>query len=128
MASAIFEGLGWPMKSLKFFDKIFIHRSPVDMRKSINGLSIIVDQNMGKDLQGKNLFIFCNKRRTHLKMLYFDKSGFALWLKRLETSKFPWSKDLDKSVIEMSADDLELLLDGVNVWTRFEKLSFERVI
>lgn len=61
-------------------------------------------------------------------MLYFDKSGFALWLKRLETSKFPWSKDLDKSVIEITSEDLELLLDGVNVWTRFEKLSFKRVI
>lgn len=116
------------MKSLDFFDKIFIHREPVDMRKSINGLTVIVDQDMGQDLQGKNLFIFCNKRRTHLKMLYFDKSGFALWLKRLEVSKFPWSKDLSRSVIEMSARDLELLLDGVNIWTRFEKLSFEHVI
>ena len=116
------------MKSFDFFDKIFIHRAPVDMRKSINGLSVIVDQDMGKDLQGKNLFIFCNKRRTHLKMLYFDKSGFALWLKRLEASKFPWSKDLDTPVIELGVEDLELLLDGVNVWTRFEKLSFERVI
>jgi len=116
------------MRSLDFFDKIFIHRSPVDMRKSINGLSVIVDQDMSQDIQGNNLFIFCNKRRTHLKMLYFDKSGFALWLKRLEASKYPWSKDLEKSVIEMGAEDLELLLDGVNVWTRFEKLSFERVI
>ncbi len=116
------------MKALNVFDKIFIHREPVDMRKSINGLSIIVDQEMGEDLQGNHLFIFCNKRRTHLKMLYFDKSGFALWLKRLEASKFPWVKSLNKSVIEMSSDDLELLLDGVNIWTRFEKLSFERVI
>ena len=116
------------MKSLEYFDQIFIHRAPVDMRKSINGLSVIVDQDMGKDLQGKNLFIFCNKRRTHLKMLYFDKSGFALWLKRLEASKFPWTKSLDDNVIEISFEDLELLLDGVNVWTRFEKLSFERVI
>lgn len=116
------------MKSIDYFDKIFIHRAPVDMRKSINGLSVIVDQDMGQDLQGKNLFIFCNKRRTHLKMLYFDRSGFALWLKRLEASKFPWSKDLDKSVIEMKTEDLKLLLDGVNIWTRFEKLSFERLI
>ena len=116
------------MKALGFFDKIFIHREPVDMRKSINGLSAIVDLGMPGSLQGRNLFIFCNRRRTHLKMLYFDKSGFALWLKRLESSRFPWSKDLDKSVIEMSAEDLELLLDGVNVWTRFEKVCFERVV
>jgi len=116
------------MKSIDYFDKIFIHRGPVDMRKSINGLSVIVDQDMGKDLQSRSLFIFTNRRRTHLKMLYFDKSGFALWLKRLEASKFPWSKSLTEEVIEMNADDLELLLDGVNVWTRFEKLSFEHVV
>lgn len=116
------------MKPVEYFDKIFIHRKPVDMRKSINGLSVIVDQDMGEDLQGKNLFIFCNKRRTHLKMLYFDNSGFALWLKRLEASKFPWSKDLSRDVIEMSAEDLRLLLDGVNVWTRFEKVCFEQVV
>lgn len=116
------------MKSIDYFDKIFIHRAPVDMRKSINGLSVIVDQDMGKDLQSRSLFIFTNRRRTHLKMLYFDKSGFALWLKRLEASKFPWSKSLTEEVVEMNANDLELLLDGVNVWTRFEKLSFEHVV
>ena len=116
------------MKSIDYFDKIFIHRAPVDMRKSINGLSVIMDQDMGKDLQSRSLFIFTNRRRTHLKMLYFDKSGFALWLKRLEASKFPWSKSLTEEVVEMNANDLELLLDGVNVWTRFEKLSFEHVV
>ena len=116
------------MRSLNFFDKIFIHKDPVDMRKSINGLSAIVDIHMPEGLQGKNLFIFCNRRRTQMKMLYFDKSGFALWLKRLEASRFPWSKGLDQSVIEMSAEDLELLLDGVNVWTRFEKICFEKVV
>lgn len=117
------------MRALKSFSKIFIHRDPVDMRKAIAGLSVIVDQEMGLDLQANSLFIFCNKRRTHLKMLYFDKSGFALWLKKLESSKFAWAKSsISTDTIEMSADDLELLLDGVNVWTRFEKVCFERVV
>jgi len=117
------------VKSIEAFEKIFIHRDPVDMRKSISGLSVIVDQQMGLDLQSNSLFIFCNKRRTHLKMLYFDKSGFALWLKRLESSKFPWAKGtMSNEVIDISADDLSLLLDGVNVWTRFDKVCFERVV
>ena len=117
------------MKALSSFDKIFIHKDPVDMRKSIAGLSVIVDQEMGLDLQGNHLFIFCNKRRTHMKMLYFDKSGFALWLKKLEASKFPWAKaPIEADSVEMSAEDLELLLDGVNVWTRFEKVCFEKVV
>lgn len=117
------------VKSIEAFEKIFIHRDPVDMRKSISGLSVIVDQQMGLDLQSNSLFIFCNKRRTHLKMLYFDKSGFALWLKRLESSKFPWAKGtMSNEAIDISADDLSLLLDGVNVWTRFDKVCFERVV
>ena len=101
---------------------------PVDMRKSINGLSVIVDQEMKLDLKKSALFIFCNKRRTHLKMLYFDKSGFALWLKRLEEAKFSWPKDIHKNVVDISANDLEMLLDGINIWTRFEKVHFDHVV
>lgn len=117
------------MRSVGTFEKIFIYKRPIDMRKSIPGLSVIVDQDMGLNLQSNSLFIFCNKRRTHLKMLYFDKSGFALWLKRLESSKFPWAKtNVDQDCIEMTSSDVELLLEGVNIWTRFEKVCFERVV
>ena len=116
------------MKPLSFFEGIYIYRKPVDMRKSINGLSVVVDQEMKLDLRKRFLFIFINKRRTHMKMLYFDKSGFALWLKRLEENRFPWTKNLDEEVIEMHSEDLELLLEGINVWTRFEKVHFEKVV
>jgi len=130
VAGRVYKSLGkLVMRSVDTFEKIFIHKAPVDMRKSIAGLSVIVDQEMGISLQSDSLFIFCNKRRTHLKMLYFDKSGFALWLKKLESSKFPWAKQsISKDTIEMSCADLKLLLEGVNVWTRFEKVCFERVI
>lgn len=116
------------MKSLQEFDKIFIHKGYVDMRKSINGLSIIVSEDMQLDLKSNSLFIFTNKRRTHMKILYFDKSGFALWLKRLEGTKFSWPKTEDKEVIEIKLSDLELLLDGLNIWTRFKEVDFEYVI
>ncbi len=116
------------MKSVSAFEEIHIYRRPVDMRKNINGLSVIVAAEMGLDLKKSSLFIFCNRRRTHMKMLYFDKSGFALWLKRLEESKFPWPRNLEQEVILIAAEDLELLLDEVNVWTRFEKVYFEHVI
>lgn len=116
------------MKSIYDFKNIFIHKDYVDMRKSINGLSVIVSESMKLNLKSKSLFVFTNRRRTHLKILYFDKSGFALWFKRLEGTKFSWPKDVDKSVVDISAEDMELLLDGVNVWTRFKKLDFETVI
>ena len=116
------------MKAVSEFANIFLCREFVDFRKSINGLSAIVAADLNLDLKQSALFIFCNKRRTHMKMLYFDRSGFALWLKRLEDAKFPWPKDIHKNVVDISAKDLELLLDGVNIWTRFENVYFEAVI
>lgn len=116
------------MKSVSSFDFIYIYRVPVDMRKSINGLSVLVDQEMKLDLKKSSLFIFCNKRRTHMKMLYFDRSGFALWLKRLEEAKFSWPRNLEDEVIEIASSDLELLLEGINIWTRFEKIHFDHVV
>jgi transposase len=119
---------GAAMKALSAFQAIHIYRQPVDMRKSIDGLSPIVSEEMGLDLQSSSLFIFCNRRRTHIKMLYIDKSGFALWLKKLDASKFAWPKNLDQDVIEISREDLELMLDGVNIWTRFKKICFDHVV
>ena len=63
-----------------------------------------------------------------MKILYFDKSGFALWLKRLECYKFSWPKDLDKEIVEINAKDMELLLEGINVWTKFKKVDFDYVV
>jgi transposase len=116
------------MKAIAEFGAIYLHRQPVDMRKSINGLSVIVEQEMRLDVKGSALFIFCNRRRTHMKMLYFDRSGFALWLKRLEESKFSWPRDLDSDVIAVSADDLRLLLEGINIWTRFRSVHFDQLV
>ena len=98
------------------------------MRKSIDGLSSIASEEMGLDLNLESLFVFTNRRRTHMKILYFDSSGFALWLKRLESSKFPWPTKLTESVITISLSDMELLLSGVNIWTRFSKVGFKHIV
>jgi transposase len=116
------------MRSIFDFEKLYIHKAAVDMRKNINGLCVIVSEEMKLDLKSKSLFIFCNKPRTRMKILYFDRSGFALWLKKLEDSKFPWPMKFDDDVILIDAKNLELLLDGINVWTRFNDVHFEHVI
>lgn len=116
------------MKSIFDFKNLYIHRDPVDLRKSISGLSSIVQEEMKLDLKGSSLFIFCNQRRTHMKILYFDRSGFALWLKRLEDSKFPWPSKLREAEISIDAKNMELLLEGINVWTRFEDVHFDQVV
>ena len=79
---------------------VYLHRDPVDFRKSINGLSIIVDQVMELDLISPSLFVFCNRSRDKLKVLYWDQTGFALWYKRLESDKFKWPRKHDQSTIE----------------------------
>lgn len=67
--------------------------------------------------------------RAHIKIRYFDRSGFTLWLKRLESVKFPWPKPLDvEEVILVSANDLKFILDGVNIWSRFKPVHFENII
>ena len=116
------------MKSIAEFENLYIHRMPVDMRKSINGLTAIVQAEMKLDLRTSSLFIFCNHRRTHLKMIYFDRSGFALWLKRLEDSRFPWPTNEDDDTVKIELRDLRCLLDGVNIFTRFKEVSFEHVV
>ena len=68
---------GRPMKSPNEFKKVFLHREPVDMRKAINGLSQIVEAAKIGDLMAPHPFVFCNRRRDLMKVLYFDRSGFA---------------------------------------------------
>jgi len=98
------------------FTKIFIHRNAVDFRKSINGLSEIVQTEMELDLFGQYLFVFTSRDRRKIKMLYWDRTGFALWLKRLEKAKFPWPRKFEEDVIELSGKQLEWLLDGYEFW------------
>jgi len=72
------------VRAIVDFENLYLHRAFVDMRKNIYGLSALVQNEMKLDLKSRSLFIFCNERRTLIKILYFDRSGFALWLKKLE--------------------------------------------
>ena len=63
---------------------IYLYRDVVDFRKSINGLIVVVEQQMQLSPFQDALFVFCNKKRDKVKILYWDRTGFALWYKRLE--------------------------------------------
>ena len=116
------------MRSVNEFSEIYLCREPVDMRKSIGGLSVLAQEQMGADWTKTQLFVFSNRRRNLMKIIYFDRSGFALWTKRLEESKFSWPKDLDEARVMMTSRDLEMLLSGINVWTRFKNFEYRTVI
>ena len=117
------------MKAPSSFKGVFIHRDPVDMRKAINGLSVIVESAGMGELLGPYLFVFCGRRRDLLKVLYFDKSGFALWQKRLEKDKFPWPKKHSDQTVRLTPEQFTWLLDGYDVWKvrPFEELRFDQV-
>jgi transposase len=118
------------MKAVSEFKGVFIHRDPVDMRKGINGLSEVVALAQMGELMGPHLFVFSGRRKDLLKILYFDRSGFALWQKRLEKDKFIWPKKLPDEVVHITPDQLAWLLEGYDVWKMkpFKELHFDRVI
>lgn len=117
------------MRGVKDFKGVFIHREPVDMRKMINGLSEIVQLSGMGDLMGPNLFVFMGRRRHMIKVLYFDKSGFCLWQKRLERDRFPWPRKLSETVVRLTPEQFGWLLDGYDVWKMkpFKELEFSQV-
>jgi transposase len=94
---------------------VYLHRDPVDFRKSINGLSVIVEREMGLSPLSGALFVFCNKKRDKLKLLYWDRTGFALWYKRLEQEKFRWPRRRCEAVMELDEDRLHWLLQGYDI-------------
>lgn len=117
------------MRAISEFQGVYLHRDPVDGRKAINGLSEIVEAERMGNLTGPNLFVFCGKRRRVLKILYFDKSGFALWQKRLERDHFPWPRKSGDAILTLTPAQMQWLLDGYDVWKMkpFEIINFSRV-
>jgi transposase len=100
---------------MKWFNElppVYLHRAPVDFRKAVNGLSVIVEQEMGLSPYVEGLFIFCNRNRDRIKILHWDKTGFVLWYKRLEQAKFKWPGVTDQTVMNISDLALSNLLNG----------------
>lgn len=106
--------------------KIFVKPGPTDFRKQINGLSIIVQQEMALDPLNGNFYIFCNRNRNRLKILYWDKTGFALWLKRLERGKFPWPRTQEEA-LEIDIEKMKMLLSGIDFWNAHKELKFSKI-
>ena len=94
---------------------IYLHIDAVDFRKSINGLVVVVEQQLELSPLSDAMFIFSNKKRDKLKILYWDKTGFALWYKRLEKQRFKWPKDDQLSRLVLSEQQLDWLLGGYDI-------------
>ncbi|WP_119344357.1 IS66 family insertion sequence element accessory protein TnpB [Facilibium subflavum] len=94
--------------------EIYLANFPVDMRKSIDGLSALVLSQFGcAPTQKGSYFVFCNKARNRMKVLYFDKNGFALWMKRLEKDRFKLRYQ-NGQIVALDADQFQWLLSGLD--------------
>jgi transposase len=106
--------------------KILIKPGNTDFRKQINGLALIVENDLKLNAFSNYLFLFCSKNRSRLKILYWDRNGFCLWLKRLEKDKFPWPKN-ETEAREITYDELKLLLDGIDFFHAHKILNYKTV-
>jgi len=106
--------------------KIFLRPGITDMRKAVNGLSAIVQENMKKDPFSGSVYLFCNRERKLLKAVYWDKTGFWLSQKRLEKDKYPWPND-ETEARELSADELQMLLSGIDFFKAHKELFYKKV-
>ena len=103
--------------------RVFLAAGSTDMRKAINGLSVLVEQAMDLNPFAGDLFVFCNRRRNMIKILYLDKNGFALWHKRLEKHRFRWPTSTGQ-VVSLDTKALEWLLAGLDYSNAHEHLSY----
>ena len=97
--------------------RVQLYGAPVDMRKSFDGLSALVKHGMGHDPLSGQLFVFVNRRASQMKVLYFDRSGYCVWAKRLEAGRFISDWRVVRSR-ELDWTGLKLMLEGIEVGRR----------
>jgi len=95
--------------------RVFLCVEPVDFRKSIDGLSMIVQEQLSLDPFEPTLYCFVNRRADKIKILGWERNGFCLWYKRLEKQRFHWPTNVDGDVLTLDGRQLNWLLDGVGV-------------
>ena len=106
--------------------RIFIRPGTTDLRKAVNGLAILVEQEMKGEPFSGNVYLFCNKDRKLLKAVWWDKTGFWLSQKRLEKEKYPWPETIE-AVRELNSDELSMMLKGINIFKMHKPLYYKNV-
>ena len=108
--------------------KIYLALEPCDMRKSFNGLHSLVSERLKGDTLSGALFVFTNKRRNRLKILYWDGTGLWILAKRLERGTFSWPKPIDSSSLKLklAPEALAMLTDGIDLRDGVQRPWYER--
>jgi transposase len=101
--------------------KIYLACGATDMRKSINGLSAIVENSFKLNPFDEAVFVFCNRSRDRVKILEWDADGFWLYFKRLEKGHFRWSASGEESTMNMTEEELNILLNGAKIEQKLKR-------
>jgi transposase len=116
------------MISLPHPVRVFLHTGPTDLRKGFDALAGLVTTAFSQDPTSGHLFLFVNRRRDRLKILYWDRDGLAIWYKRLETPgrfQLPVVRN-DAVSVEMSSTQLALILSGIDLGSARQRKRYRR--
>ncbi len=94
---------------------VYLCREPVDMRKQNDGLALLVQEAMDLNPFDQALFVFGNRQRDKVKLLFRERNGFVVWYKRLERERFKWPAHLEGDTVTLTGQELNWLLDGVDL-------------
>ena len=115
------------MISLPHAVRVFLHTPATDLRKGFDALSGLVTTAFFQDPTSGHLFLFVNRRRDRLKILYWDRDGLAIWYKRLETGSFQLPVISHDAVsVEMSSTQLTLILSGIDLRSARQRKRYQR--
>lgn len=115
------------MFGLSHHQRFFLFSQAVDMRKGFDGLSGIVQQQMGRDATSGDVYIFLGKRLDRMKLLIWEPSGFILYYKRLEAGTFRLPNAQDQS-ISLTYSELSLLLEGLEVEVKYRRKRYSKIL
>jgi transposase len=96
-------------------EEVYLYRDPIDFRKAINALSVLVEQELGLSPSASALYVFTNRGRNRIKALYWHRNGFCLWQKRLERDKFAWPLEANSLTQSISLQEFGWLLEGFDL-------------
>ena len=108
--------------------RVFLYRLPTDMRKSFNGLVALTEAELKQDPLSGSLFVFLNRRRDRVKILYWGQTGFCIWYQQLQrgTYQLPDQESLDdQDTLEVTRSQLSLILDGIDLTSARQRPRFE---
>jgi transposase len=108
--------------------RVYLSVEPCDMRKSFNGLYALAEDTLKEDPKSGALFVFTNKRRNRIKILYFDGTGLWVMTKRLETGTFSWPKSAEagRARLSLTPEAFAMLTDGIDLRDGCRRGWYER--